>query len=266
MIPEHDPIRHDLLGDIQILLPGVPCKTSRGWLGYCSIVLLRVNGSLTLFDTGHFSDRALLLDMLAHIGLTPLDIKQIIVSHLHFDHILNVPLFRHATLIVSKDEVDYAASVVAGKAEDPSVPENWRALLNGHGIELISEPVELDSRTEIVSFPGHTPGGLVLFRKEADTVAICGDVIKNAWDAVNGKPGAAGVDDKAAARSIRHVLERARIIVPGHDRPFCLEGESLAFLSPFSWEVRGSILPGPQDEVLLDIGLAAQTVKTGLRH
>ncbi len=261
MIPQLKPICHGLLGEMQILLHGVPCRTSRGWLGYCSIVLLRIGGEPALYDTGHFSDRAILLDMLKHSGLAPSDIRLVILSHLHFDHILNVPLFRKAALVVSRAEVDHALGVSAGQVDDPAVPENWFSLLAGHELVVVDGPVAMDRHTEIVPLPGHTPGGLVVFRHGFGTVAICGDVIKNAWDAVNGSPGSAGVDAEAAGRSIKHVLGRARTIIPGHDRPFSYSGESVEFLSPFGWQVSGSLLPGPRDEILLDIDLPVETVK-----
>lgn len=255
MDPEVRPIRHRLLDDIEILLHGVPCRSSRGWLGYCSIVLFPLEDGPALFDTGHFSDRFLLLKVLKARGLEPADFKYVFVSHLHFDHILNIPLFRNAALKVAKAEVEYARRVVGGEIDDPSIPENWESILDGHEVQLVEGAVRIDDRTEIEVLPGHTPGGLVVYRKGQVNAAICGDVIKNAMDAAVGEATAAGLDAVSAGSSIRHVLEKAHVIVPGHDRPFFLHNDVLEFLSPFNWQIRGNLMPGEQDEVMLEVSL-----------
>ncbi len=208
-----------------------------------------------------------MIEVLRQIPLSPSDIKLVIVSHLHFDHILNISLFKNASLKVAKAEVEYARRVSAGEADDAAVPENWENILDRHEVRLIEGPLRIDDRTEIEVLPGHTPGGLVMYRRERSaTVAVCGDVVKNAWDAVRGEPSAAGVDLAAAGRSIRHVLERSRVIIPGHDRPFSFRNGTVEFLIPFSWQVRGYLLPGPEDEVMLDISLPAAVVENPQEH
>lgn len=261
MNSECKPFRHPLLGDLQILLHGVPCRSSRGWFGYCSIVLMPLEKGWALFDTGHFSDRFLLLQVLKEIALSPEEISHIIISHLHFDHILNIPLFKNASLVVAGAEVEYAQKVMSGEMEDNAIPDNWQSILNGREIQRVDGPIHLDEKTQLDVFPGHTPGGLVVYRQETSTIAICGDVIKNAWDALTGEPSAAGFDAAQGRNSIKRVLERAEIIIPGHDRPFCMRDGALEFLSPFSWQVRGHLFPRPQDEVMLDINLAGGSYK-----
>lgn len=257
---ESDPICHELPGDLRVLLHGVPCRSSRGWLGYCSIVLFQIQRNWALYDTGHFSDRALLLEALRKISLSPLQISTIIVSHLHFDHILNIPLFKNASLIVARAEIDYALGVSAGEIDDPSVPESWQSILDAHEVRIIDGPTRLDGLTEVEPLPGHTPGGLVVYRRCPEMVAICGDVIKNAWDAVSGEPAAAGVDLAAGRQSIHRVLDRSAVIVPGHDRPFSFRNGTIEFLSAFTLQLRGHLLPGPRDELMLDINLPAAVI------
>jgi glyoxylase-like metal-dependent hydrolase (beta-lactamase superfamily II) len=217
-----------------------------------------VEDEWAIYDTGHFSDRALLLESLKQISLSPLDITQVFLSHLHFDHILNVPLFRNASVTVAKSEVEYAGRVLAGEIDDLAIPENFQDILSEHQVRLVEGSLRIDDRTAIEVLPGHTPGGLVVYREgEPATVALCGDVIKNAWDAVKGEPTAASLDPLSGRESIHHVLKKAQVIVPGHDRPFLLHGDALDFLSPFSWQIMGNLLPGPLDEVMLDIRLPA---------
>ncbi|MCF8104273.1 MAG: MBL fold metallo-hydrolase, partial [Desulfohalobiaceae bacterium] len=100
--------------DIDVLLSGIPGKTSRGFLGYCTVVLFLLDGEWALFDTGHQADRHLLVDALTQRALTPADIKHVVLSHLHFDHILNLPLFKRAKVYISQAELDYAKLVCEG--------------------------------------------------------------------------------------------------------------------------------------------------------
>ena len=266
MIDEFVPMSHELLQDVRVLLPGVPCRSSRGWLGYCSIALFPLRNGWALFDTGHFSDRALLLEMLKRVSLSPAEIQYIVVSHLHFDHILNIPLFKSASLLVSKAEMEYAMRVSEGECEDPAVPENWRAILEEHEVQIVDGPTVLDERTELDVLPGHTPGGLVVYRKGSSTVAVCGDVIKNGWDVLRGEPTAAGVDFELGRESIRCILRKAEIIVPGHERPFVHRRGVPEFLVPFRWQIRGHMLPGVADDILLDVDLPAGVVPGGRKN
>ena len=45
---------------------------------------------------------------LAKIGLTPDDIKYVVVSHMHLDHGGNVAKFPNSTIILQRDEIEYA--------------------------------------------------------------------------------------------------------------------------------------------------------------
>lgn len=45
---------------------------------------------------------------LKKIGLTPDDIKYVVISHMHLDHGGNIAKFPNSTIIIQKDEIDYA--------------------------------------------------------------------------------------------------------------------------------------------------------------
>ena len=117
------------LGDLRVLLSGVPGVTDRGWLGYCTVVLFPLPDGWALFDTGHHSDRHLLFAALQASAIGPGDIRHVVLSHLHFDHCLNLPLFPNAEVYLSRAELDYARQVSAGEARDFSIPDFWPALL-----------------------------------------------------------------------------------------------------------------------------------------
>ncbi len=238
---------------LQVLLPGVPGATSRGYLGFCTITLFAVDGGKEwgLFDTGHFSDRHLLLAALAKAGIEPDAIRHVVLSHLHFDHVLNLPLFPNAEVYLSQAELDYAAGVTDGPTVDHAVPDFWRYLLENRSIRRVSREFDLGAGLRLSVWPGHTPGGLVLFCA-GGTAAVCGDVVKNAWEAVTGS-AAMAVSAVDATASIRGLMARAPIIVPGHDRPFRHFKGEVEYLAPLRFEVTANLFPDSPNATLLEL-------------
>lgn len=88
-------------------------------------------------------------------------------------------------------------------------------------------------------------------------VAVCGDVIKNAWEAVSGESKMALGGSEYARSSIKTLKDKAEIIIPGHDRPFVWQGSGLEFISPFVWEVSTDLYPEEHDKAALSINLEA---------
>lgn len=77
----------------------------------------------------------------------------------------------------------------------------------------------------VVHAPGHTPGEVIYFRDE-DRVAICGDVINTVhiWTGIPGlhqPPGAFTADPDENRRSIRKLVELGpSVVCPGHGAPY----------------------------------------------
>jgi glyoxylase-like metal-dependent hydrolase (beta-lactamase superfamily II) len=61
-----------------------------------SATLLRDGDSVVVVDPGMVARRALLTDPLATFGLTVEDVTDIVISHHHPDHTMNIALFPHA--------------------------------------------------------------------------------------------------------------------------------------------------------------------------
>lgn len=241
------------VGDLRILLLGVPGKTDRGWLGYCTVVLFELDGGWALFDTGHQSDRHLLVAALAASDLRPNDIRHVILSHLHFDHSLNLPLFPEAEVYVSGAELVYARQVTAGEATDFSIPDFWRTLLEKRRVHVVEDSFALSRTKRLKVLPGHTPGCLALFCNEGDGTVVCGDVIKNGWEAISGKAGQAAAGEERAAASIAMAMAGGATLIPGHDTPFCQRPEGIEFLFPFRMEIKATLYPEPPERTVLTL-------------
>lgn len=84
---------------------------------------------------------------------------------------------------------------------------------------------------------------MAMFCDGPRSIAVCGDVIKNAWKAVTGRAGRVMTDEGTARASIKTVLAAAPVIVPGHDTPFIMGAGGVEFLIPFHWEIKATLYP-----------------------
>jgi N-acyl homoserine lactone hydrolase len=114
---------------------------------------------------------------LAKIGIKPGDVKYLAVSHTHPDHIGNVELFPHATLLVQQAEYNWP--------NDDGSPR----FKPSHPVTKLQGDYDVfgDGSVTILSTPGHTPGHQSLLVKlpETGAVLLSGDAVHlmDNWDA-----------------------------------------------------------------------------------
>jgi glyoxylase-like metal-dependent hydrolase (beta-lactamase superfamily II) len=122
---------------------------------------------------------------LRRLGLDPADVRWVLLSHLHTDHIGGLAAFRHAEVLVSPLEWSRAAGF-AGKVRG-YLPQRWPDGLaptlvkfDGPPVGPFSETRELDEdgRLVVVTTPGHTPGhlGLLVFG-DGGSFLLAGDLV-----------------------------------------------------------------------------------------
>jgi glyoxylase-like metal-dependent hydrolase (beta-lactamase superfamily II) len=115
--------------DIEILVQGYPGKTvCHGGLGWSTIVLIRGQRRVALVDTGGFGVRKILLERLAHHGLKPTEVTDLLLTHGHHDHCVNWTLFRKARIVISTHELAWAVKEPWGET---AVPELYVKTLAG---------------------------------------------------------------------------------------------------------------------------------------
>lgn len=208
------------MAEVKVLLPGFALMTNRGYLGFCSICLIRGEKDL-IFDTGHWMDRVRLIQELERNDIDAHRIQGVILSHLHADHIMNVDLFPNADLIVSSEELEYVKNP---NPKDTNVPFFWNAILEGRKIVRIEKEAEGEVMKDLsfMILPGHTPGCLAAVVKTKEgTVVLSGDAGKYAKEFLTRKKydSMVYVSDEEVEQSIQRIMEVADVIIPGHDRP-----------------------------------------------
>jgi len=159
------------------------------------------------------------IDALATLGLTPLDIDVVVNSHFHSDHCGCNAFFKKATIICHAKELEAAS--VEGAEKMGYLPVDWK---NEIPIETFTGQKDLfnDGRVVLVSVPGHTPGmiGAMVSLPASGEFFLASDSVpvrenleqeilpKNIW---NQELTASSMDE------IRRIGNRGAQILFGHD-------------------------------------------------
>jgi glyoxylase-like metal-dependent hydrolase (beta-lactamase superfamily II) len=124
---------------------------------------------------------------LAKIGYSPKDVKTIILTHLHGDHVGGLSHFEHCDIYVTKAEYELAASK-KGPANG-YFNKNWPKWFKPELIQFSdgaedcfasSQKITADGHIITIPTPGHSIGHQsVLVKKEEYTIILAGDLTYN---------------------------------------------------------------------------------------
>ncbi len=184
---------------------------------------------VTVVDASVNGQTGKILDQIRALGRQPQDVKRILLTHAHPDHLGSLPDLKKATgaqLYTSTLE----RPVVEGKIPIPRVPPEKLGLIKFRPPSTIVPPTPVDVEInggevlpvmgglQVVFTPGHAPGHLSVWQAEK-RILICGDVIFNMFDL--GLPFAfLTVDMDEDKRSIRKLTElNPAILCFGHGDP-----------------------------------------------
>jgi N-acyl homoserine lactone hydrolase len=202
---------------IDVLFQGFPGRSSRGFLGWSSCILIRQRGKAPiLFDTVGFNERLSLLTKLEDLGVHREDVGTVLLSHFHFDHAVNYPLFPNATFYLHEEEVLH---IEKNGEKDLVIPvEMYPALRDSGRLSLLSGKSGTVEGLNWIHTPGHTPGLYsLLLDYQGKKWALVSDTIKNITELRTGEV-AMTWDETRSRESIAAIRQWADIVVPGHDR------------------------------------------------
>ena len=242
---------------LDLLVPGLPAKADHFLFGICTLALLRDGKRTILFDSGPYRMRGTLIAALKARGLTPEQVDTVFMTHLHWDHVENLDLFRHAEILVPRSEYDYAAEVAPS---DWGTPPFVREILHGMRLTFLDErEQELFPGVRTILLPGHSIGlqGLVV-QSEADTLVLASDALWSARDAVRGKPDVAFFNPAQGQASLDKALGAGTVFYPGHDRPFRYKHGRVTYLTQYTYRMRFSLQPYGED---MDCTISTETAQ-----
>ncbi|MBM2824117.1 MAG: Zn-dependent hydrolase, glyoxylase [Thermoleophilia bacterium] len=132
-------------------------------------------------------------------GLRPRDVRWVVLSHLHTDHVAGLEPFRDAEVVLSRVEWDRARGI-GGKLRG-YLPQFWPSGLEPTLLDLDSEgfgpfPASHDLAGDgaliVVATPGHTPGHVSLVvRRPGESIVLGGDLADNRHDLERDDPAVA---------------------------------------------------------------------------
>ena len=185
-------------------------------------VYLVINGEeLTVIDTGTSGNAKKALEYVQKLGRQPTDVKTIILTHFHMDHIGSAKELKdltHAKVAAHAEDADY----VSGKEPLPK-PKNILFRVFSSFVKPV--PVHVDiilkegdriANLAVIHTPGHTPGSIMLLDEERK-VLFAGDTLRYDGKKVSGAPGQFNVDSKQVNESIAKASTLSfDIMLPGH--------------------------------------------------
>jgi glyoxylase-like metal-dependent hydrolase (beta-lactamase superfamily II) len=159
-----------------------------------TVSLVRDADRVVIVDPGMVADRDLILAPLRELGVRPEDVTDIVLSHHHLDHNLNVALF-------------------------PVVPvHDFQSVIEGDTFtRRPADGTQLTPGIRLLATPGHTPQDITTLVGTADDVVA----LTHLWWTGEGPAEDPYALDREQLRQQRErVLELASLVVPGHGAPF----------------------------------------------
>lgn len=210
------------------LVEGFPGKSaSHGAFGWSSMWLLDDGTRRVLVDAGQPAYIPLIHAGLERLGLTPDDVTDVLLTHMHWDHVSNFTMFQNAVTWVGEAELKWAAEQPAGT---PFIPDLHvqELLRRREGVERMSAGQEVLPGIHAVASPGHTPHHLAFFaERTAQPLVFAGDSVKNIHELATSEVDST-MDADASVRTIERLRSLMRdtdgVLLPGHDVGLALDG------------------------------------------
>jgi glyoxylase-like metal-dependent hydrolase (beta-lactamase superfamily II) len=159
-----------------------------------TVSLVRDGDRVVVVDPGMVPDRAAILDPLRRLGVDPADVTDVVLSHHHPDHTVNVALFGEVP--VHDFQAVYTRDEWTGRP---------------------AEGVALAPSVRLLATPGHTPQDLTVLVGTPEHVAALTHLW---WTATGPQDDPYAPDAALLAEQRGRVLALADLVVPGHGEPF----------------------------------------------
>lgn len=159
-----------------------------------TVSLVRDADRVVVVDPGMVADRELILRPLRALGVGPEDVTDVVVSHHHLDHTVNIALF-------------------------PVVPvHDFQSVIEGDTFtRRAAEGVELTPSIRLLATPGHTPQDVTTLVGTPDEIAA----LTHLWWTEEGPADDPYAPDRDQLREQRErVLDLATLVVCAHGAAF----------------------------------------------
>lgn len=185
-------------------------------------VYLVINGEeLTVIDTGTSGNAQKIIEYIQKIDHKPSDVKTIILTHFHMDHMGSAKELKNLTnakVAAHAEDADYIS------AKKP-LPKPKNILFRAVSPFIKPTPVQVDvtlkegdkiANLTVIHTPGHTPGSIMLI-DEKRRVLFAGDTLRYDGKKVSGAPENFSMDPNQLRESITKASTLSfDVMLPGH--------------------------------------------------
>jgi glyoxylase-like metal-dependent hydrolase (beta-lactamase superfamily II) len=158
-----------------------------------TVSLIRDGDLVAIVDPGMVPSREAILGPLADLGVAPQNVSDVILSHHHPDHTVNIALF-----------------------PEINIHDNWATYRNDQWDARAAEGLQLSSGVRLLETPGHTPQDITTLVETDYGVAA----LTHLWVYEGAEAGGLDIDPLLVVEHRARVLEIASLIVPGHGPAF----------------------------------------------
>lgn len=159
-----------------------------------TVSLVEAEDSLVVVDPGMVSATSVILDPLRAIGRSPEEVTDVVISHHHPDHTINIALFPNAR-----------------------VHDHWAIYEGDLWIDRPAEGFVVAPGVELWETPGHSEQDITtVVRAEGEVIALT----HLWWHSGGPADDPYSSDPDLLHRGRERVLAVATLVVPGHGEPF----------------------------------------------
>jgi len=239
---------------VETVLQGFTVATDQGGPGLCGVYLIRGKKTF-LVDPSHLGRRRQLLQAFETLKIDPDKLDAVVLTHLNWDHALNIDLFPNTKVLVHAKEWEYVQNP---KPNDWATPRYMPEILGKHHLETFTGELQIDDGVRIIETPGHTAGHCSVVVDTPDGRAvIAGDALPNARSVRSRRPSFVFWDEAEAAASIDKIVAAGDIMYPGHDRPFRIKDGATHYFGKSKITI--VTVPEPnEDDLAITIATQAQ--------
>ena len=155
-------------------------------------------------------------------GISPDDVKIVVLTHLHWDHVGAINIFKNARFIIQKKEMEYAINPLPCHRplyyEDSLGKPEFVDYLDR--IDAIDGDMEIEPGIKLISIPSHSPGFQgVCVEGEKSKYFIAGDAIGlyENWETVPHVPSGIYLNLYDYYKAFDKIEKLGANILPGHD-------------------------------------------------